>query len=56
MGLNEGDLVLPLTRLHLYRSSQAGNEVGFLFPLPYPVIFSIYLELINLHAIKSKQN
>ena len=29
VGLNEGELVLPLTRLHLHRSSQAGNEVGF---------------------------
>ena len=27
--LNEGELVLPLTRLHLHRSSQAGNEVSF---------------------------
>ena len=29
VGLNEGELVLPLTRLHLHRSSQAGDEVGF---------------------------
>ena len=35
IGLNEGQLVLPLTRLHLHRSSQAGDEVGFLIPLLY---------------------
>ena len=29
LGLNEGELILPLTRLHLHRSSQAGNEVSF---------------------------
>ena len=29
VGFNEGELVLPLSRLHLHRSSQAGNEVGF---------------------------
>ena len=28
VGFNEGELVLPLSRLHLHRSSQAGNEVG----------------------------
>ena len=33
VGLNEGELVLSLTQLHLHRSSQAGNEVGFLIPL-----------------------
>ena len=30
LGLNEGEVVLLLTRLHLHRSSQAGDEVGFL--------------------------
>ena len=54
IGLNEGELVLPLTRLHLHRSSQAGNEVGFLISLLYSVIFSILLVLIDLHAIKFK--
>ena len=29
VGFNEGELVLPLSRLHLHRSSQAGNEVRF---------------------------
>ena len=29
VGFNEGEPVLPLSRLHLHRSSQAGNEVGF---------------------------
>ena len=29
IGFNEGEPVLPLSRLHLHRSSQAGNEVGF---------------------------
>ena len=29
VGLNEGELILPLTRLELHRSSQVGNEVGF---------------------------
>ena len=29
VGLNEGELILPLTRLHLHRSSQAGDEVSF---------------------------
>ena len=33
VGLNEGELVLTLTHLHLHRSSQAGDEVGFLIPL-----------------------
>ena len=28
IGFNEGELVLPLSRLHLHRSSQTGNEVG----------------------------
>ena len=53
-GLNEGELVLPLTRLHLHRSSQAGDEVSFLISLLYSAIFSIYLGLIYLHAIKFK--
>ena len=26
---NVGETMLPLSRLHLHRSSQAGNEVGF---------------------------
>ena len=42
VGLNEGELVLPLTRLHLHRSSQAGNEVGFLIPLLLFYKFSIF--------------
>ena len=29
VGFNEGELILPLTRLELHRSSQVGNEVGF---------------------------
>ena len=29
VGFNEGEPVLPLSRLHLHRSSQAGNEVNF---------------------------
>ena len=29
VGFNEGKLVLPLSRLHLHKSSQAENEVGF---------------------------
>ena len=29
VGVNKGELVLPLTRLHLHRSSQAGDKVGF---------------------------
>ena len=41
VGLNEGELVLPFTRLHLYRSSEASNEVGFLIILLYSVNFSI---------------
>ena len=49
VGLNEGELVLPLTRLHLHRSSQAGDEVDFLIPLLYSAIFSILLR-INLLA------
>ena len=28
-GHNKGELVLPLTRLHLHRSSQASDEVSF---------------------------
>ena len=31
--LNEGELVLPLTRLHLHRNSQVGDEAGLLIPL-----------------------
>ena len=30
LGLNESELILPLTRLQLHKSSQAGNEVSFL--------------------------
>ena len=33
VGLNERELILPLTRLHLHKSSQAGDEVGFLIHL-----------------------
>ena len=33
LGLSERESILPLTCLHLYRSSQAGNEVGFLILL-----------------------
>ena len=29
IGFNVGETVLPLSRLYLHRSSQAGNEVGF---------------------------
>ena len=29
VGFNVGETVLSLARLHLHRSSQAGNEVGF---------------------------
>ena len=29
LGLNEGELILPLTRLQLHSSSQASNEVSF---------------------------
>ena len=29
VGFNEVEPVLSLSRLHLHRSSQAGNEVGF---------------------------
>ena len=54
VGLNEGELVLSLTRLYLHRSSQAGDEVSFLISLLYSVIFSIYLGLIYLHVIKFK--
>ena len=39
VGLNERELVLPLTHLHLHRSSQAGNEVSFLIPLLYSANF-----------------
>ena len=52
VGLNEGELVLSLTRLHLHRSSQAGDEFSFFIPLFYSAIFSISLGLIYLHAIK----
>ena len=54
LGLNEGELILPLTRLQLHRSSQAGNEVNFSDLSIYSATFSIYLELITLHEIKSK--
>ena len=30
VGLNKRELILLLTRLHLHRSSQAGDKVGFL--------------------------
>ena len=30
LGLNEGELILPLTHLQFHKSSQAGNEVSFL--------------------------
>ena len=44
IGFNEGEPVLPLSRLHLHRSSQAGNEIGFFWiSLFYSAIFSIYL-------------
>ena len=33
VGFNVGETVLPLSRLHLHRSSQAGNEVGFFWVL-----------------------
>ena len=29
IGFNQGEPVLPLSGLHLHRSSQAGNEVDF---------------------------
>ena len=29
VGFNVGETVLPLSRLHLHRSSQAGNEIDF---------------------------
>ena len=45
MGLNEGDLVLSLTHLHLHRNSQAGNEVSFLIPLLYSVKFQHLLRI-----------
>ena len=54
IGLNEGDLVLSLTWLHLYRSSQASDNVDFLIFLLYSAIFSIYLGLMNLHVNKFK--
>ena len=54
IGFNEGELVLSLTRLHLHRSSQAGDEVDFMIPLLYSIIFNIYLGLMNLHVIKFK--
>ena len=36
LGLGEREPILPMTRLHLHRSSQA--EVGFLILLLFPVI------------------
>ena len=33
VGFNEGELVLPLTRLHIHRSFQAGDEVDCLTPI-----------------------
>ena len=33
VGLNEGELVLPVTRLHVHMNSQAGDEVSFLIHL-----------------------
>ena len=44
--LNEEELVLPLTRLYLHKSSQSGNEVSFLIPLLYSAKFQ-YLLRIN---------
>ena len=35
--LNEGELVLPLTRLHLHKSFQADDEVSFQIPLQFLV-------------------
>ena len=46
VGPNEGELVLPLTRLHLHRSSQASNEVGFLITLLYSLKFMGRFHLI----------
>ena len=54
VGLNEVELVLPLTILHLHKSSQAGDEVGFLISLLHSIIFSIYVRLIYLRAITFK--
>ena len=53
VGFNEGELVLPLSRLHFHMNSQAGNEVSFfLSSLFYSAIFNIHLGLIDFHAIK----
>ena len=42
VGFNEGELVLPLTRLHLHRNSQAGDEVGFMIHILLLCKFSAF--------------
>ena len=42
VGFNEGEPVLPLSRLHLHRSSQAGNEIGFFWFLCFILQFSVF--------------
>ena len=46
VGFNEGELVLPLSRLHLHRSSQAGNEVGF---SDFSVLFCNFQHLLRIN-------
>ena len=45
LGLNEGDLIFSLTRLHLHKSSQASNEVSF------PDFSALFCNIHHLHRI-----
>ena len=46
VGFNIGETVLPLSRLHLHRSSQAGNEVGF---FEFSVLFCNFQYLLRIN-------
>ena len=46
IGFNQGEPVLPLSRLHLHRSSQAGNEVGF---SDFSVLFCNFQHLLRIN-------
>ena len=46
IGFNQGEPVLPLSGLHLHRSSQAGNEVGF---SDFSVLFCNFQHLLRIN-------
>ena len=52
VGFNEGELVLPLSRLTFTGALKLEMRSVFLIFLFYSAIFSIYLGLIDLNAIK----